>query len=343
MILVTGGTGFIGSHTVVELQQSGHEVLIIDDLSNSRIEVLDAITEITGLRPAFEQVDITDREALKSVFIKYEGKIAGVIHFAAKKAVGESVEKPLLYYRVNVGGTVNLLECMAAHDIQNIVFSSSCTVYGQPDVIPVDETAPRKEAESPYGNTKAICEDVLRDASVSSALKVVALRYFNPIGAHESALIGELPLGTPNNLVPYITQTGIGKREQLTVHGNDYPTPDGTCIRDYIHVVDLAKAHLSALNRIFDRNQKAFFEVFNIGTGKGSSVMEVIHAFEKVSGKALNYRIGPRRSGDITQVFAETSLSNNELGWRAELGLEDALRSAWNWEMALEKGLQNIE
>lgn len=343
MILVTGGTGFIGSHTVVELQQSGHEVLIIDDLSNSRIEVLDAITEITGLRPAFEQVDITDREALKSVFIKYEGKIAGVIHFAAKKAVGESVEKPLLYYRVNVGGTVNLLECMAAHDIQNIVFSSSCTVYGQPDVIPVDETAPRKEAESPYGNTKAICEDVLRDASVSSALKVVALRYFNPIGAHESALIGELPLGTPNNLVPYITQTGIGKREQLTVHGNDYPTPDGTCIRDYIHVVDLAKAHLSALNRIFDRNQKAFFEVFNIGTGEGSSVMEVIHAFEKVSGKALNYRIGPRRSGDITQVFAETSLSNNELGWRAELGLEDALRSAWNWEMALEKGLQNIE
>jgi UDP-glucose 4-epimerase len=343
MILVTGGTGFIGSHTVVELQQSGHEVLIIDDLSNSRIEVLDAITEITGLRPAFEQVDITDREALKSVFIKYEGKIAGVIHFAAKKAVGESVEKPLLYYRVNVGGTVNLLECMAAHDIQNIVFSSSCTVYGQPDVIPVDETAPRKEAESPYGNTKAICEDVLRDASVSSALKVVALRYFNPIGAHESALIGELPLGTPNNLVPYITQTGIGKREQLTVHGNDYPTPDGTCIRDYIHVVDLAKAHLSALNRIFDRNQKAFFEVFNIGTGKGSSVMEVIHAFEKVSGKTLNYRIGPRRSGDITQVFAETSLSNNELGWRAELGLEDALRSAWNWEMALEKGLQNIE
>lgn len=332
MILVTGGTGFIGSHTVVELQQSGHEVLIIDDLSNSRIEVLDAITEITGIRPHFEQVDITDRKALEGVFIKYQNRIGGIIHFAAKKAVGESVEKPLLYYHVNVGGTVNLLECMAAHDVRNIVFSSSCTVYGQPDVIPVDESAPRKPAESPYGNTKSICEDVLRDASASSSLRVVALRYFNPIGAHSSALIGELPLGTPNNLVPYITQTGIGKREQLTVHGNDYPTPDGTCIRDYIHVVDLAKAHLSALNRLMDRKQKVAYEVFNIGTGQGSTVMEVIKAFEKVSGQKLNYRIGPRRAGDVTQVYADTSLSNSELGWKARLGLEDALRSAWAWE-----------
>jgi UDP-glucose 4-epimerase len=332
MILVTGGTGFIGSHTVVELQQAGHEVLVIDDLSNSRVEVLDAIEKITGKRPLFEKVDITDREALIAVFSKYQGRIEGVIHFAAKKAVGESVEFPLMYYRINVGGTVNLLECMAAQNIHNIVFSSSCTVYGQPDVIPVDETASRKQAESPYGNTKSICEDVLRDTSATSSLRVVALRYFNPIGAHASALIGELPLGTPNNLVPYITQTGIGKREQLTVHGNDYPTTDGTCIRDYIHVVDLAKAHIKALDRLLNNGQKSAYEVFNIGTGSGSSVLEVIQTFEKVSGRQLNYRIGPRRSGDITQVYADTSFSNRELGWKSELGLEDALRSAWAWE-----------
>ncbi len=332
MILVTGGTGFIGSHTVVELQNAGHEVLVIDDLSNSRVEVLDAIEKISGKRPIFEKADITDREALAAMFSKYQGRIEGVIHFAAKKAVGESVANPLLYYHVNVGGTVNLLECMAENNIRNIVFSSSCTVYGQPDVIPVDETAPRKQAESPYGNTKSICEDVLRDTSASSSLRVVALRYFNPIGAHASALIGELPLGTPNNLVPYITQTGIGKREQLTVHGNDYPTSDGTCIRDYIHVVDLAKAHIKALNRLLNNGQKSAFEVFNIGTGSGSTVLEVIQAFEKVSGRQLNYRIGPRRAGDITQVYADTSFSNRELGWRSELGLEDALRSAWAWE-----------
>ncbi len=332
MILVTGGTGFIGSHTVVELQNAGHEVLVIDDLSNSRIEVLDAIEKISGKRPIFEKADITDREALAAMFSKYQGRIEGVIHFAAKKAVGESVANPLLYYHVNVGGTVNLLEGMAENNIRNIVFSSSCTVYGQPDVIPVDETAPRKQAESPYGNTKSICEDVLRDTSASSSLRVVALRYFNPIGAHASALIGELPLGTPNNLVPYITQTGIGKREQLTVHGNDYPTTDGTCIRDYIHVVDLAKAHIKALDRLLSNGQKSAFEVFNIGTGSGSTVLEVIQAFEKVSGRQLNYRIGPRRAGDITQVYADTSFSNRELGWSSELGLEDALRSAWAWE-----------
>lgn len=332
MILVIGGTGFIGSHTVVELQNAGHEVLVIDDLSNSRVEVLDAIENISGKRPIFEKADITDREALAAMFSKYQGRIEGVIHFAAKKAVGESVANPLLYYHVNVGGTVNLLECMAENNIRNIVFSSSCTVYGQPDVIPVDETAPRKQAESPYGNTKSICEDVLRDTSASSSLRVVALRYFNPIGAHASALIGELPLGTPNNLVPYITQTGIGKREQLIVHGNDYPTTDGTCIRDYIHVVDLAKAHIKALNRLLNNGQKSAYEVFNIGTGSGSTVLEVIQAFEKVSGRQLNYRIGPRRAGDITQVYADTSFSNRELGWRSELGLEDALRSAWAWE-----------
>lgn len=319
----------------MELQQAGHEVLVVDDLSNSRIEVLDAIVEITGQRPHFAQVDITDREVLEAVFTKYQGRIQGVIHFAAKKAVGESVKKPLLYYHVNVGGTVNLLQCMAAHGVSNIVFSSSCTVYGQPDVIPVDESAPRKQAESPYGNTKSICEDVLQDASASSPLKVVALRYFNPIGAHESALIGELPLGTPNNLVPYITQTGIGKREQLTVHGNDYPTADGTCIRDYIHVVDLAKAHLAALDRLIAAKQKSAFEVFNIGTGCGFSVLEVIKAFEKVSGQKLSYRIGPRRAGDIAQVYADTSLSSKELAWQPALNLEDALRSAWAWEVAV--------
>jgi UDP-glucose 4-epimerase len=333
MILVTGGLGFIGSHTVVELQQAGHEVLIVDDLSNSRPEVLDAIAAITSVRPAFEKVDVTDGLALEAVFSRYQGQIDGVIHFAAKKAVGESVQFPLMYYRSNVQGLISLLGCTERHDIKNIVFSSSCTVYGQPEAIPVNESAPRKEAESPYGNTKKMCEDILRDCARAMGMHVISLRYFNPIGAHDSALIGELPIGTPNNLVPYITQTAIGKREKLTVFGADYPTADGTCIRDYIHVVDLAKAHISALDRVLSRSQASAFEVYNIGTGAGSSVLEVINAFEKVSGKALNYVIGPRRSGDITQVYADATLAYDKLGWKAERSLEDGLLSAWKWEL----------
>lgn len=332
MIVVTGGTGFIGSHTVVELQKAGHEVLIIDDLSNSRKEVLDAITTITGTRPVFHQIDVTDLGALERVFNTHKDSIEGVIHFAAKKAVGESVGKPMLYYGVNVIGLWNLLTVMQSSGVENLVFSSSCTVYGQPDKVPVDESAPRKEAESPYGNTKRIGEDIIRDQCNASSLRAVSLRYFNPVGAHESALIGELPLGTPNNLVPYITQTAIGKREQLTVHGNDYPTDDGTCIRDYIHVTDLAKAHLSAMDRLLENQQDADYEVFNIGTGKGSSVLEVIQAFERVSGMKLNSSTGPRRAGDVTQVYASTALANDKLGWKAECTLEEALDSAWKWE-----------
>lgn len=332
MILVTGGTGYIGSHTVVELQKAGYDVLIIDDLSNSRIEVLDAIETIGGKRPLFAKVDVTDKEQLEDIFRQYSGQIKGVIHFAAKKAVAESVSFPLMYYRINVYGLLNLLDVMGQYDVHHMVFSSSCTVYGQPDRIPVDETAPRKKAESPYGNTKAMCEDVLQDVSMVTPLSVVSLRYFNPIGAHDSALIGELPIGSPNNLVPYITQTGIGKRVRLTVHGDDYPTLDGTCIRDYIHVVDLAKAHISALQRVLSGNTEAAHEVFNIGTGTGSSVMQVIKTFEKVSGKPLNYVVGPRRSGDITQVYASTTLANRKLGWKAETDLEASLASAWKWE-----------
>ena len=332
MVLVTGGTGYIGSHTVVELQKEGYDVLIIDDLSNSRIEVLDAIEAITGKRPLFAHVDITDPKALRDVFSAYWGSIEGVIHFAAKKAVGESVSFPLMYYRINVNGLLNLLEVMDEFAVNRMVFSSSCTVYGQPDSIPVDESAPRKRAESPYGNTKMVCEDVLQDVSMVTPLNVISLRYFNPIGAHDSALIGELPIGAPNNLVPYITQTGIGKRDRLTVHGDDYPTLDGTCIRDYIHVVDLAKAHISALQRVLSRRTESAHEVFNIGTGKGSSVMQVIKTFEKVSGKPLNYVVGPRRSGDITQVYASTTLANQKLGWKAETDLEASLASAWKWE-----------
>ncbi len=332
MILVTGGTGFIGSHTVVELHKAGYTVLIVDDLSNSRLEVLDAIEQISGIRPAFEKVDVTNRQALQRVFEKYQGSIEGVIHFAAKKAVGESVSFPLMYYRINVQGLLTLLDCMEEKGVNRIVFSSSCTVYGQPDQISVDESAPRKKAESPYGNTKMICEDVLNDVTKASELRAISLRYFNPIGAHESALIGELPIGAPNNLVPYITQTAIGKREKLTVHGGDYPTNDGTCSRDYIHVVDLAKAHISALQRLLTGRTESVHEVFNIGTGKGSSVLEVIKTFEKVSGKPLNYSIGPRREGDITQVYAKTGLANQKLGWKSELNLEDALSSAWKWE-----------
>lgn len=332
MVLVTGGTGYIGSHTVVELMQNGIEVAIVDDLSNSDVSVLDAIESIVGKRPAFFQVDMVDAAAFSQVMSEIGSSVRAVIHFAAKKAVGESVQQPLLYYRNNLYSLINLLTEMKEYQISDLVFSSSCTVYGQPDKMPVDETTPRKKAESPYGNTKAICEDIIEDCSAASNLKAIALRYFNPIGAHASALLGELPVGVPNNLVPYVTQTAAGVRQKLTVFGDDYPTEDGTCIRDYIHVVDLAKAHLRALIRLEQSKESASYEVFNIGTGSGSSVLEVINAFVKSTGVDVPYSVGPRRQGDITEVYANTALANKKLNWTAELSLEDALCSSWNWE-----------
>lgn len=336
-ILVTGGTGFIGSHTTVELQNAGYEVVIVDNLSNSDAKVVDAIEQITGKRPIFEKVDCVDYQALEQVFQKH-GPIDAIIHFAASKAVGESVHKPLLYYRNNLDSLINLLELMKQHKCNNIVFSSSCTVYGQPDVLPVTEAAPTKKAESPYGNTKQICEEILQDTcKAESWLQVVALRYFNPIGAHPTTLIGELPNGVPANLVPFITQTAMGLRESLSVFGDDYNTPDGSCIRDYINVVDLAKAHVVALNRMFEGKKKSNYEFFNIGTGKGLSVLEIINIFEKVSGTKLNYKIVGRRAGDIEQVWADTTVANNELGWKAEVSVEETLLSAWKWEQKLQK------
>ncbi len=337
-ILVTGGTGYIGSHTVVELQNKGFEVLIVDNLSNSSAEIVDNIEKITGTRPVLEVFDLVDREKTAD-FFQRNNDIAGVIHFAAYKAVGESVEKPLMYYRNNLVSLMNILESIRDNNIQNLVFSSSCTVYGQPDELPVSEKAPIKKAESPYGNTKQISEEIIQDTIKASDIHGIALRYFNPIGAHESALIGELPLGVPNNLVPFITQTAIGIRDQLKVFGNDYPTPDGTPIRDYIHVVDLAKAHVIAVDRMIQDKMKKPFEVFNLGTGKGYSVLEVIKAFEKVSGLKLNYKIVGRREGDVIQVWADPSFSNRELGWKAEKGLEEMVASAWKWEQAYRKKL----
>lgn len=332
MVIVTGGTGYIGSHTVVELMRNGFDVTILDDLSNSDISVLDAIESLVGKRPAFHQVDVSDAAAFAEI-MKGLGPIAdSVIHFAAKKAVGESVEKPLLYYQNNLVSLINLLSEMQRYNIANLVFSSSCTVYGQPDKMPVDESTPRKKAESPYGNTKAICEDIIEDTATVGGLRAISLRYFNPIGAHESAMLGELPVGVPNNLIPYVTQTVAGIRERLTVFGDDYSTPDGTCIRDYIHVVDLAKAHLQALRHLGAMAQSTSYEVYNIGTGAGSSVLDVINTFKKATGVDVPYVIGKRRSGDITEVYADTKLANRELGWKAELSLEDALRSSWNWE-----------
>lgn len=340
-ILVTGGTGYIGSHTVVELQNNGYEVIIVDNLSNSRAEVVDSIEQITGIRPAFEKVDCLDYEGMDAVFAKYPD-IQGVIHFAASKAVGESVEKPLKYYRNNLVSLINLLELMPKHNVQGIIFSSSCTVYGQPDVLPVTEAAPIKKAESPYGNTKQVNEEIIRDTVASGApIRAILLRYFNPIGAHPSALIGELPNGVPQNLIPYLTQTAMGIREKLSVFGDDYDTPDGSCIRDYIYVVDLAKAHVIAMNRILENKQKENVEVFNVGTGRGLSVLELIHAFESATGVKLNYQIVGRRAGDIVKVWADPSYANNELGWKAEATIEDTLRSAWNWQVHLrETGVQ---
>ncbi|MCL6295453.1 UDP-glucose 4-epimerase GalE [Jejuia spongiicola] len=331
-ILVTGGLGFIGSHTVVELQKEGYEVVIIDNLSNSSIDVLDGITSISGKTPIFEKLDLKDREDVEAFFAKHND-IKGVIHFAASKAVGESVQEPLLYYENNISTLVYILKELKKLPSAAFIFSSSCTVYGQADELPITENAPVKQAESPYGNTKQIGEEIISDTcKVTPNLKAIALRYFNPVGSHETAKIGELPIGVPQNLVPFITQTAIGIREQLSVFGDDYPTPDGTCIRDYIHVVDLAKAHVVALNRLLQNKNKANYETFNLGTGTGSSVLEVVKSFEKVSGKKLNYKIVGRREGDIISAYADTTKANNELGWKTQLTLDDAMRSAWKWE-----------
>jgi len=332
-ILVTGGTGFIGSHTVVELYRAGYEVIIVDDFSNSNPKILNQLEIITGIKPEFVELDLCDEAKVKA-FVADHTDITGVIHFAAFKAVGESVQKPLKYYRNNFYSLLNLL--YAFNSKIDFVFSSSCTVYGQPDQLPVTESAAVKRAESPYGNTKQIAEEMLTEAcAVSPELFVTSLRYFNPVGAHESALIGELPIGVPQNLVPFITQSAIGKRGPITVYGNDYNTPDGSAIRDYIHVVDLAKAHVAAIKRLESKAASANYEVFNLGTGKGSSVLEIINAFEESTGEKLNYQIGPRREGDIEQVYGDVNKAANDLGWKAELGIQEMMRSAWNWEKYL--------
>lgn len=335
-ILVTGGTGFIGSHTTVELQEAGYKVVIVDNLSNSKIEVLDGIEKITGTRPDFEKVDCCNKEAMKAVFEKYPD-IKGIIHFAASKAVGESVEKPLMYYRNNIVSLLNLLELMPTYDVKGIIFSSSCTVYGQPspEHLPVTEDAPIQKALSPYGNTKQINEEIIHDDIHSGApIKSIILRYFNPIGAHPTAFIGELPNGVPMNLIPYVTQTAIGIRKQLKIFGNDYNTPDGTCIRDYIYVVDLAKAHVKAMQRVLDMDTDPI-EIFNIGTGRGISTLEVVETFEKATGVKLNWQFAPRREGDIEKVWANPAKANNVLGWKAETSLEDTLKTAWKWQLKL--------
>ena len=334
-ILVTGGLGFIGSHTVVELQNEGFEVVIIDDCSNSSEKVLSGITAITGKKPIFEKLDLKEKSKVEAFFQRYHD-IEGIIHFAASKAVGESVEKPLLYYENNIGTLVYLLKELSKKDRSSFIFSSSCTVYGQADKMPITEDAPVKEAESPYGNTKQMGEEIIRDTcKVRPNLNAIALRYFNPIGAHPSAEIGELPIGVPQNLVPFITQTGAGLRDQLSVFGDDYPTSDGTCVRDYIYVVDLAKAHVVALQRLLANKNKSNYEVFNVGTGTGSTVLEVIKSFEKVSGKKLNYKIVARRPGDITSAYADTTLANEELGWKSQYTLDEAMKSAWVWEQKI--------
>ncbi|MDC0870285.1 UDP-glucose 4-epimerase GalE [Flavobacteriaceae bacterium] len=330
-ILVTGGLGFIGSHTVVELQQAGYEVVIIDNLYNSKIEVLDSITSITSIKPSYFNIDLRNKIAVEDFF--KNNKIDGIIHFAASKAVGESVNNPLLYYENNISTLVYLLQEMKKHKLSNFIFSSSCTVYGQADELPITENAPTKPAESPYGNTKKIGEEIIRESCKANGLKAIALRYFNPIGAHETANIGELPIGVPQNLIPFITQTAAGIRKELYVFGDKYPTKDGTAVRDYIHVVDLAKAHIAALERLLKNNNKKDFEVFNVGTGTGSSVLEVIQAFEKISKTQLNYKIVGRREGDITSAFADTTLAKVELGWKTEKTLEEALLAAWKWQL----------
>jgi UDP-glucose 4-epimerase len=334
-ILVTGGAGYIGSHTVVELQKVGYDVVIVDNLSNSNIDVLNGIEKITGIRPSFENIDCVDYVSMDRMFEKYKD-IEAIIHFAASKAVGESVEKPLLYYRNNLVSLINLLQLMPIHKVKNIVFSSSCTVYGQPDILPVTENAPIKVALSPYGNTKQIGEEIIRDTiHANPCYQSIILRYFNPIGAHASAEIGELPLGVPNNLLPFVTQTAIGIRKQLSVFGDDYNTPDGSCIRDYIHVVDLAKAHVIAVQRMLNEKTKSRVETFNLGTGRGLSVLEILDTFEKVNNIKVPYKIVDRREGDIEKVWADPAYANNELGWTATETVEETLRSAWAWELNL--------
>lgn len=336
-ILVTGGLGFIGSHTVVELQAKGFEVVIIDDCSNADEKVLEGIEKISGKKPIFEKFDLKEREKVKDFFQRYPD-VEGVIHFAASKAVGESVEKPLLYYENNIGTLVYILKELSKKNKASFIFSSSCTVYGQADTMPITENAPVKEAESPYGNTKQMGEEIIRDTcKVTPNLNAIALRYFNPMGAHPSAEIGELPIGVPQNLVPFITQTGVGLRKELSVFGDDYPTEDGTCIRDYIYVVDLAKAHVVALERLLAGKNTDNYEVFNVGTGKGSSVLEVIGSFERISGKKLNYKIVGRRPGDITTAYADTTKANSVLGWKSQYTLDEAMKSAWDWEQKIRK------
>ncbi len=330
-VVVTGGLGFIGSHTVVELQNQGFDVVVIDNLSNASISVLDGIERITGKKPLFENIDLREKAAVQNFFKKHNG-VVGVIHFAASKAVGESVENPLLYYENNINTLVYVLQEMTVMPQANFIFSSSCTVYGQAESMPITEDATVQPAMSPYGNTKQIGEEIIVDVAKVTNLNSILLRYFNPIGAHPSAEIGELPLGVPQNLVPFITQTAIGLRKELSVFGNDYPTVDGTCIRDYIHVVDLAKAHVVALQRLLDKQNLEKVETFNLGTGTGSSVLEVIHAFEKISGQKVQYKIVDRREGDVVQAYANTDKAREILGWNTELSLEDALASAWKWE-----------
>jgi UDP-glucose 4-epimerase len=341
LILVTGGTGYIGSHAAVELINAGFDVVIIDNLVNSRIDVLDGIEQITGTRPAFENFDLCNGEALFSFFNKYKN-IEAIIHFAALKAVGESVEKPIEYYSNNLTSLLNLLQGMREFKVPGLVFSSSCTVYGEPDHLPVTEASPVKKANSPYGKTKQISEEIIEDTlKAHSFLNAISLRYFNPIGAHGSALIGELPVGVPLNLVPFVTQTAYGIRDGLKVFGNDYGTPDGTGIRDYINVVDLAKAHVTAVERLLNKRNKKQYEVFNLGTGKGLSVLEIINTFERVTGVKVNYKIVDRRPGDIGMVYADTSLANKELGWKAEISVDDTLLSAWKWEQYIREKLKN--
>lgn len=332
-VLVTGGTGYIGSHTVVQLQKLGYDVIIIDNLSNSKIDVLDKIEKISGIKPLFEKVEMCDNDQLEAFFAKHSD-INAVIHFAAFLQVDESVHFPLKYYRNNIQSTVNLLECMLKFNIHNIVFSSSCTVYGNPDSLPVNEMALVKKAMSPYGNTKQMCEEILENVAKTNPISVITLRYFNPIGAHDSAIIGEIQHGTPHHLIPYITETASGKRECLNVFGSDYNTHDGTCVRDYIHVLDVADAHIAAIKRLAESKNEQNFEVYNIGTGIGYSVLDIIEAFKKATGITINYKLVDRRAGDVEAVFADTSLATEKLGWKVLRDIENMMKTAWDWEIA---------